>query len=353
MTRDRIEALDILRGLMALGLMIYHYAGWTGLLEGPAGGLLLKKIGLYGVEIFFCISGFSMFYVYGDMRGTLQDVRAFWLKRFFRIAPLYYGCALVSLGYKHLAGKSVSWGDLAGNFTFTFGVYAPSHSLVVGGWSIGVEMVFYALFPLLLWGVRRPGTRWGLVLLSALALVLVERRLALMEGGMPDLWPSYVAPANHLFFFLLGGLGVPLRKRLGRWPSRAKAAVLLGLVAAFIGAADVHGDEVVLVLGWHRYLYVLLSVGLVWAAAPCAVAAGWVRTSLVWLGDVSYALYLVHPIAYFGVSLVLAKLHLALGPGVAVVAGALTLGLSSLAFRHIEKPGMALGRKALGAMARP
>ncbi|MFH4113324.1 acyltransferase family protein, partial [Acinetobacter baumannii] len=60
----RYESLDWLRGLMAFAIMIYHLVSWQ--LFHPEAGSLLGNFGIYGVSIFFVLSGLSMAIVYSN-----------------------------------------------------------------------------------------------------------------------------------------------------------------------------------------------------------------------------------------------------------------------------------------------
>lgn len=113
-SRPRIHAVDGLRGLFAIGVMLHHYVMWFGVpVNGYVDGFL-TKIGIYAVSGFFVISGASLYHVYrGPMTNAL--VREFYLRRFLRIAPLYYVTCVVdmlghyALGHPYLgyeAGRS-------------------------------------------------------------------------------------------------------------------------------------------------------------------------------------------------------------------------------------------------------
>src|SRR5687768_8810778 len=82
---ERVEALDILRGLMALFVAVYHLGVWTRAFEGGARSAVVV-LGVYSVEGFFLISGFCFFHLYAGQRFDQQELTRFHIKRFFRIA---------------------------------------------------------------------------------------------------------------------------------------------------------------------------------------------------------------------------------------------------------------------------
>src|SRR5206468_2969412 len=113
--------------------------------------------GRYGVQLFFFASAFTIFYSYHNRfnKETNPDLK-FIIRRFFRIAPLYYLAILFYYFVKNpdvlywSGGRPVGLKLVVLNILFLhgFNVYA-NNSVVPGGWSIAVEMVFYCLVPLL------------------------------------------------------------------------------------------------------------------------------------------------------------------------------------------------------------
>src|SRR3972149_4937923 len=130
----QILGLEFLRGLCALFVAIFHWLSWAEIAE-------LHSWGLYGVYIFFVISGAVLYLNYGDGR-TPTDV--FLLKRFARLAPLYVA-AVIAMGFM---SDTWDWRKQLLNVSMLFGFVSPGEtSMVTGGWSLGIEFVLYALFP--------------------------------------------------------------------------------------------------------------------------------------------------------------------------------------------------------------
>ena len=85
----RLFNLDYLRGLAAFGIMLYHYTLWTKGLQSSAD--FLGRVGVYGVAIFYILSGLTLSYVYSDrLKFTAADLWDFAKKRIFRILPLLW-----------------------------------------------------------------------------------------------------------------------------------------------------------------------------------------------------------------------------------------------------------------------
>ena len=145
----RIASLDYLRGLMALGIMCYHYLVWSYGVYGSE--TILGKIGIYGVSVFYVLSGLTLYLVYQD-KLTLKTIKSFSVKRLARIYPLLWFCILLNI---LLLAKSYPYEKILLNITGLFGFFAVDQYIPTGAWSIGNELVFYALFPIIVIASRK------------------------------------------------------------------------------------------------------------------------------------------------------------------------------------------------------
>jgi len=211
-------------------------------------------------------------------------------------------------------------------------------SLVPAGWSIGVEMLFYLVFPLLYWGL--PRLRAKLLLLLAVAL---------SAAALVRLVPAFVAPITLLPVFLAGVAAFDLWQRLrGRswW---------LGLLF-FAVAAAVFCCQHQMVLPrlntlFHCVGFAMLLLGT--AMLPLRLLVNRVSS---FYGEISYSVYLWHLPVMSAMVPAYRELLALLGPGVPLFCAALALvlvvltGVSWLSFRFIESPGIALGKHLLAAV---
>ncbi|MET9964331.1 acyltransferase [Streptomyces sp. NPDC006326] len=266
----------------------YRLAGWF----AQAGGL--------GVSFFFVLSGFVL--AWSAREG--DTTTGFWRRRFVKIYPNYvvtwaltmvlfaafYTPARVAIA--NLFMVQVWWPAYFTNFS----VDAPS-------WSLAVEAVFYLCFPLLLRVFRRidprnlkywiAGAMAAVVATPALAYALFPSTPRVPSGhdtSVSQYWFSYVLPPVRLVDFALGIL-VALAVKHGRWRNIGMVWSTLLLVGGY--ALTFH----VPYLYGQRATMILPIVLLIAATAIADVEDRftWFRSrTMVWLGEISFAFYLLH-----------------------------------------------------------
>jgi exopolysaccharide production protein ExoZ len=298
-TSERVLGWDLLRGLCAVAVASYHLLSWQDVAT-------LHAWGSYGVYLFFILSGASLAYTYAPrLRAGTFRFGSFLGVRWMRLAPLYLLLMLLVVPWK---AQRVGWGlellqQVLLNATFLYGFTDPATSaLLVGGWSLGIEAIFYLLFPLLLVAALRP--RVGLALF--LALLAVQAGWILLTVGSATGYEAnavryHQAPAFAGWF--MGGclLGVARRSAVSRWnASTGVALVVAGFALMALVNPDRQGGEL---LGWRGVLLTAVCFGLVaasgrlrWDGMPARLAA--------WFGDATYGVYLLHPVLFFGLTFV-------------------------------------------------
>ncbi|WGK69409.1 acyltransferase [Candidatus Haliotispira prima] len=165
---DKKNYVYALRGFAIFGVIAIH----TGQIAAPVMADLAKAApiirdfvnqGAMGVQLFYVLSAFTLFLSYHNRKDReINPDRNFLLRRFFRIAPLYY-LGLVfylfqrGLGPRYALGdaESITMANIIANVFFVHGVNPYwINSVVPGGWSITVEMTFYLMIPLLVRKIR-------------------------------------------------------------------------------------------------------------------------------------------------------------------------------------------------------
>lgn len=211
--KTRLVGLDSLRGIAALALIIFHVRGIP-TLECP---LILNKIIDHlgsGVPLFYAISAFSLMLGYEARLSEVDGLSHFYIRRFFRIIPLFYTMLcfwlIVRAFYFH---ASTSFSDIALNTSCLFGLLPQSHEgLVWASWSIGVEWIFYIFFPILM---LMASTLAGTTVLFIASIAISVASMTNLEA-LSSLFPSfgYMAFSTQLVFFTGGILAFKLGRKI-------------------------------------------------------------------------------------------------------------------------------------------
>jgi exopolysaccharide production protein ExoZ len=345
----RVLGWDLLRGLCALTVALYHLLYWLKVVELPA-------LGTYGVYLFFVLSGASLAYNYGkDRVGTLRGAGRFLLARWLRLAPLYVLLCLVYTAVMAALPGAMRVDVLAQrllwNVTFAFGFNDPATTaMLIGGWSLGIEFVFYLLYPLLAAMLPYRWASLGLfAFLVAVQFVWIDRTVG-TQGWFAAVKAYHQAPAFAAYFF--GGciLGALRRRDLRTWP--LGAGVLGWFAMALLLAALMPGKPGDELLGLRGAVLFTACFAVVYVSGRVDVK-GRLAPVAQWMGDATYGLYLLHPILLFTFLWFVAPgapgwplpARLALLLGLIATASV----LATLSERYFERRIRRLGRNRSGA----
>jgi len=160
-----------LRGIAAIAVVFFHLVHVGGLNPPTSFQFIGRDFG-YGVHLFFILSAFSLMHSTESRTTAPSWLSDYFVKRFFRIAPLFYLMIVfwVVVGVVKGAG-SKDPAEILLNLTFTFGFVPPS-GIVWGGWSVGVEVIFYAIFLVLLLLVKPHKPSLLLFLLLVVSIIV-------------------------------------------------------------------------------------------------------------------------------------------------------------------------------------
>ncbi len=335
----QIDALTGLRGIAAWLVVFYHARlTLTAWVPGPL--IDFAALGYLAVDLFFMLSGFVMWLNYAPRlrAGGLAQAPLFWWRRFARIWPLHGAILLGLVGF--VALLTVTGRDTSG---YPLGEL-PLHVLLVQNWgftsdlswnhpawSISTEMAAYALFPFAVLALR-----WER--LSAPVLVLLAAGLAsallgvFALAGESDLGADIprLGVVRCLAEF---AIGMVLANLFALWRGHERKPIVLTLAgAALLGVACSGTLQPLLVpLG-----FAALLLALALDRGPLArVLGGGVP---LWLGEISYATYLVHFPLFICAKLLLVGDDLQLGPAGFAGYCAVLLALSAGLYRWLEKP---------------
>jgi peptidoglycan/LPS O-acetylase OafA/YrhL len=309
-----LPALDGLRGLAILLVLTEHFVRLqpTTLVER-----LVSRgaaVGWVGVDLFFALSGFLITGILLEAKGGERFFRNFYMRRAFRIFPLYYGyLLLVFFGLPHLGVLPASetrdllhtqgwyWSYLSNVLIARAGSWAATPLETLHFWSLAVEEQFYLVWPLVVWLL--PRRRLKTVCLGAL-LGSLAIRMTLRALGEPGA-VLYVLTPTHLDPLAAGAwLALVAREPGGlEWVKvRVGPALALGLAGIAAIMVTAHGPVV--------DAPAMQSVGYPLLALTCAALLGgaltgpvgsplgrlWRSKALGFFGRLSYGLYVLHPL---------------------------------------------------------
>lgn len=342
---NRLESLDWLRGMMALSILLFHL-GLFGYLDGPHdASTVLGKLGIYGVSIFFILSGLSMAIAYDKFVCDFRSSVMFLIRRLFRIWPLLWlAIALVAIP-AFFDGKPYSIAMLGINATTLFGFTFPHLYINMGAWSIGNEMVYYALTPLLIAAYRRSTWLGNAITVATMLIgVIFAFHILTPSENLDVQWRTYINPFNNLFLYCLG-LAIYYNfkdlhvARRWHWPMLVTAITLL-----FIYPSS--GDQIAIVTGFNRLALSAISVLIVLAfyKFPPALHPT-LSKPLEQVGIATYGVYLLHPIVINWTHKAFEAADFEAPYLFAAVVIAFTIGFSLLTFKYLELPLIKMGKR--------
>lgn len=202
-TTQRLPGIHALRAVAALTILLFHLRYIADILPPPA---LQSTIGQHfftGVLLFFVLSAFSLAFSTTPTLSRKTWVRDYLIRRFFRIAPLFYVMVLVYVVLFKVRGWPQP--DLATwilNITFLFNLVPGTHEGIVwASWTIGIEMLFYVIFPILL-VISSRRIALGIILVGGIAISMSARTLIDTAGVLGDY--GKFAFVSSLGVFLIG-----------------------------------------------------------------------------------------------------------------------------------------------------
>jgi peptidoglycan/LPS O-acetylase OafA/YrhL len=300
--RPKLEWIQSLRGVAVILVVLTHarYFFLNTPLWGMAEQVMLP--GAMGVDLFFVISGFIMVYTTRDSDGSLRYAGDFMLKRFARIWPAYAVITLIWLCVNYDGFGFLSDRGLVRNLllSLSFVPANPASPLYFNvslplGWTLDFEMYFYVIFAVSLLFKR---LRWlalgGWILATVLLLPSVKRELTLDVMTNFNFSFGYLNLVTNpiVLEFLAGALIGWLYTQ--PWFSIKSASICRHLVFLVLagtgwyllsGLGNFHGPR-----QWGAAM-ALMVFGLALAGKTVQLAPPRV---LVWLGTISYSLYLTH-----------------------------------------------------------
>jgi peptidoglycan/LPS O-acetylase OafA/YrhL len=306
--KPHLQYIDCLRGYAVLLVMTVHLT--YEIVELPDHVARFGKLGWYGVQLFFLMSAYTLFSSWQAEKSKYGQVstRNFFIRRFLRIAPAYYGAVILYFLLAPPAHFDLT--RLLTTLSFSNSWHPqtmpdlPGWLVVPGEWSIGVEFSFYMIFPLLAYAITTL-YRALVALFAAVCIALICNFAAVyIYAGTPAVALSnfrYFWLPNELSVFVLGillyylmGSGSELSVRVlssirpFRYTLCGVALAMFGCII-YVPKSHFFGES----LAPPEVLYVSVPF-MLFAASLASGATLLVNRAVQAVGKVSFSAYLLH-----------------------------------------------------------
>jgi peptidoglycan/LPS O-acetylase OafA/YrhL len=353
---EKIPALTGIRGIAACWVVLYHIWNLGGPAPAPAfrPDLPLFEAGWVGVDLFFILSGFILMHAHmPDFAGSaIRHARSFYGSRVLRIYPLSAVVlalivALVAVdrgfaqAYVAEARGNLSLVGFVKTLTLSTRWLLPGHGEWNEPiWSLSVEMLGYLAFPPLAWLLFRVTTAWVAAVIVAACLFGLLWYLARLGAIGINLAFSHESIIRMAAEFAAGMALYRFRATLPRPPSPrlANAVALLAVALTAVAAVVPLGTAAM------PFLFSVLILAL--SFNPGGIVDRFIGSrAIVYLGRISFPLYLVHIMPLRAMNFHANQIALPYPALVAIYFVAM-LALASALHRFVERPANALAHRA-------
>lgn len=362
--RQRFETLDVLRGAAAVAVVVHHVLRctpgfdsatfWTSPLHN-AWWVRWVFLGDMAVTVFFVLSGASLAISARQESGF--TAWSFYIKRFFRIYPLYALCIFVYFSFRpvfHLLAPEIRQDWLSPQFSdpvsgATWVAYLTMSFNITGApvafnnvlWSLPIEMQFYLFFPLMLGMLDTSRGVRGIALVALFGITMYVAAIVFSSSGNT---------LNRLWEFAAGMVCGCYATTMAR-PSSLRwlrGAVLLGVSAILFYAARA-GLTLPLLYAPRNFFEACFAVSATLLALHFGEwhAATHLGRTLVRIGVVSYGIYVWHTLALGTWAPIVRQWHLPVLAHVILLlltTLAFTFAVSEVSYRWFESPLIRRGK---------
>jgi peptidoglycan/LPS O-acetylase OafA/YrhL len=215
---EKLEYIDVLRAIAILMVIFVHNSQTVSGLSAQVKSI--SEYSQFGVQLFFVASAYTLCLSQTQRIEEENQLSSFFVRRFFRIAPLYYFAIVwyfLTDPFNNIlkiinVTPHYDFINVLANIFLVHGfVPFANNNIVPGGWSIGAEMAFYALFPMLFRLFSWAHSKWGLlplygfvilsVLLNITVQMLISQVLSIELVSDPFIYRNLI---NQLPVFLIG-----------------------------------------------------------------------------------------------------------------------------------------------------
>lgn len=352
----KFEYVDALRGWAVLMVMFAHTVTKKPNLLPEFKALIAK--GAYGVQLFFIMSAFTLYHSY-QSRATREQFSTgnFFLRRIFRIAPLYWLAIIYYLwqdgfGPRRWLGDAsfVTMENILSNITFTNG-FNPEwiNSIVPGGWSIGIEFIFYACMPFIFSRVTNLYRAFNFFVFTLFFRILLLTPLSSIHPFVNDVFWKEFLYFSFPSQFPVFALGVVLYFVVIRGQGfRNVSPVALLLLAGLSVGELLTGGGVLM----PNHIMVSISFFVAVTALSRRPVRLLVNPVITYVGQLSYSMYIVHfavlhLMAQMGLDRIIRDGGILNHMARFIMLLSLTVMVSIPIYRTLELPFMRLGQRII------
>lgn len=339
-----VPALDGLRGIAIIAVMLFH--AWAQLLPG----------GYIGVDIFFVLSGFliTSVLIREYKQVGMINLKNFYIRRLLRLSPALLLLLLTFVIYSYIFLERVKITQnltdslialfYLSNWARAFQIHPPD--LLGHTWSLSIEEQFYILWPITLLRIlsvcRSPMKAFSLVVLMALCAWLFRSYLASSGYSIERLYNGLDTRADALLIGCALGIALSSNILLNRqkiWLQILKLAVPISVLGLSLVMLKVDWRN------WHLYYWLFFVVDVFAgvlildifmspnSSVKCLLETKW----LVWVGSISYGLYLWH----YPIYRTLQAMHYS-SPVVLILGSIITFVVAICSYYFVERPVLRL-----------
>ncbi|BAY07254.1 acyltransferase family protein [Calothrix sp. NIES-2098] len=352
----RVSELEGLRGILALWVVITHILPTAGIQENLLGPFKLIAQGFYAVDVFIIISGFVIFYL---LDNAEEKITTFITRRFLRIYPVYLVCLIVSIiltpfylkTLEQLPYPSISRINVIGDSLRFFVPHIIAHLTLLHGilpqailpssayafigqaWSISLEWQFYLIAPFVFYLIKFK--RAKLFTLFIIFLFTISHLFSFQK--------SFILSKSSIILFFIGIMSFYIYKYYNpTYISRFQALILMPVTVVFT-ILLLKNPAITL---WSLIFCCVLSKDVLIPKFICKILN---HPYILFIGKISYSIYLSHIIVLYSIAYLLYKYLPSLNQyifllSLTILTITITIILSNFLYTQVEKPFIQLGK---------
>ena len=266
-------------------------------------GVPFYIVGNFGVDIFFALSGFLITYLLvSEGRGQRNiDINGFYIRRAFRILPLYFITIILYFVATLVPGAHKSGEEFFHSFGYLVSIipeYGPGNGLFGHAWTLGIEEKFYLLWPMALFLITLTGRK----VIILLACMVIATALVILSSSPENLVRGYFGLSFGAIIAVATLKMQSMRSVLARLPLAAYA--LGGIVLCYVALVFSHS----FIFNICIAAFAAVMVASLWQNERQIISKILSLSAISFFGRLTYAMYLTHVLVMNLVLMVLGRL---------------------------------------------